>query len=100
MIKIARYNQEQKRFEIEFTGCENMDELVDSGHEALHTRERIKLFDDSVETEKNALLDLYIELSKSVEDQANLLLIKQTEYNQAYGNYCDSYKEAENGTII
>ena len=53
MIKIARYNQEQKRFEIESTGCENMDELVDSGHEALHTRERIKLFNDSVETEKN-----------------------------------------------
>ena len=93
MIKIARYNQEQKRFEIESTGCENMDALVDSGHEALHTRERIKLFDDSVETEKDVLLDLYIELSKSVEDQANLLLTKQTEYNQAYGNYCDSYKE-------
>ena len=93
MIKIARYNQEQKRFEIESTGCENMDELVDSGHEALHTRERIKLFDDSAEAEKDVLLDLYIELSKGVEDQANLLLIKQTEYNQAYGNYCDSYKE-------
>ena len=93
MIKIARYNQEQKRFEIESTGCEDMDGLVDSGHEALHTRERIKLFDDSVETEKDVLLDLYIELSKSVEDQANLLLTKQTEYNQAYGNYCDSYKE-------
>ena len=73
MIKIARYNQEQKRFEIESTGCENMDELVDSGHEALHTRERIKLLNDSVETEWNALLDLYLELSK---DQANLLLIK------------------------
>jgi hypothetical protein len=51
------------------------------------------LFNDSVETEKNALLDLYLELSKAVEDQANLLLTKQTEYNQAYGNYCDSYKE-------
>lgn len=93
MIKIARYNQEQKRFEIESTGWEDMDALIDSGHEALHTREWIKLFDDSVETEKNALLDLYIELSEAVEDQANLLLIKQTEYNQAYGNYCDSYKE-------
>ena len=93
MIKIARYNQEQKRFEIESTGCENMDELVDTGHEALHTRERIKLFDDSIETEKDVLLDLYLELSKAVEDQANLLLIKQTEYNQAFGNYCDSYKE-------
>ena len=93
MIKIARYNQEQKRFEIESTGCENMDELVDTGHEALHTRERIKLFDDSIETEKNALSDLYLELSKAVEDQANLLLTKQTEYNQSYGNYCDSYKE-------
>ena len=93
MINIARYNQEQKRFEIESTGCEDTDELVDTGHEALHTRERIKLFDDSVETEKDALLDLYLELSKAVEDQANLLLTKQTEYNQAYGNYCDSYKE-------
>ena len=93
MIKIARYNKEQKRFEIESTGCEDIDELVDTGHEALHTRERIKLFDDSVETEKNALLDLYLELSKAVEDQANLLLTKQTEYNQAFGNYCDSYKE-------
>ena len=93
MIKIARYNREQKRFEIESTGCENMDALVDTGHEALHTRERIKLFDDSVETEKNALLDLYLELSKAVEDQANLLLTKQTEYTQAFGNYCDSYKE-------
>ena len=93
MIKIARYNQEQKCFEIESTGCEDMDALVDSGHEALHTRERIKLFDDSAEVEKDVLLDLYIELSKSVEDQANLLLIKQTEYNHAYGNYCDSYKE-------
>ncbi len=93
MIKIARYNQEQKRFEIESTGCENMDALVDSGHEALHTREQIKLFDDSVETEKDVLLDLYLELSKAVEDQANLLLTKQTEYNQAFGNYCDSYKE-------
>lgn len=93
MIKIARYNQEQKRFEIESTGWEDMDGLVDSGHEALHTRERINLFNDSVETEKNALLDLYLDLSKAVEDQANLLLIKQTEYNQAYGNYCDSYKE-------
>ena len=100
MIKIARYNQEQKRFEIESTGCENMDGLVDTGHEALHTRERIKLFDDSIETEKNALLDLYLELSKAVEDQANLLLIKQTEYNQAYGNYCDSYKEIENETTL
>ena len=100
MIKIARYNQEQKRFEIESTGCENMDALVDSGHEALHTRERIKLFDDSVETEKNALLDLYIELSKAVEDQANLLLIKQTDYNQAYGNYCDSYEEKTNETAL
>ena len=49
MIKIARYNQEQKRFEIESTGCEDMDGLVDSGHEALHTRERIKLFNDSAE---------------------------------------------------
>ena len=93
MIKIARYNQEQKRFEIESTGCENMDALVDTGHEALHTRERIKLFDDSIETEKNALSDLYIELSKSVEDQADLLLLKQQDYNQAYGNYWDSYKE-------
>ena len=93
MIKIARYNQEQKRFEIESTGCEDMDGLVDSGHEALHTREWIKLFDDSIETEKDVLLDLYLELSKAVEDQANLLLTKQTEYNQAYGNYCDSYKE-------
>ena len=93
MIKIARYNQEQKRFEIESTGCEDMDTLIDSGHEALHTRERIKLFDDSEETEKNTLLDLYLELSKAVEDQANLLLTKQTEYNQAYGNYCDSYRE-------
>ena len=100
MIKIARYNQEQKRFEIESTGCENMDELVDSGHEALHTRERIKLFNDSVETEKNALLDLYLELSKAVEDQANLLLTKQTEYNQAYGNYCDSYEEKTNETTL
>ena len=100
MIKIARYNQEQKRFEIESTGCEDMDGLVDSGHEALHTRERIKLFDDSVETEEDVLLDLYIELSKSVEDQANLLLIKQTEYNQAYGNYCDSYEEKTNETTI
>ena len=93
MLKVLNYNQEQKRFEIESTGCENMDALIDSGHEALHTRERIKLFDDSVETEKDVLLDLYLELSKAVEDQANLLLTKQTEYNQAYGNYCDSYKE-------
>ena len=37
MIKIARYNQEQKRFEIESTGCEDMDALVNTGHEALHT---------------------------------------------------------------
>ena len=93
MIKIARYNQEQKRFEIESTGCEDMDELVNSGHEALHTRERIKLFDDSAKVEKDVLLDLYLELSKAVEDQANLLLTKQTEYNHAYGNYCDSCKE-------
>ena len=100
MIKIARYNQEQKRFEIESTGCEDMDGLVDSGHEALHTRERIKLFNDSVETEKNVLLDLYLELSKAVEDQANLLLTKQTEYNQAYGNYCDSYEDKTNETTI
>ena len=100
MIKIARYNQEQKRFEIESTGCEDMDGLVDSGHEALHTRERIKLFDDSAEVEKDVLLDLYLELSKSVEDQANLLLIKQTDYNQAYGNYCDSYEEKTNETTI
>ena len=100
MIKIARYNQEQKRFEIESTGCEDMDGLVDSGHEALHTRERIKLFNDSVETEKNALLDLYLDLSKAVEDQANLLLTKQTEYNQAFGNYCDSYEEKTNETTL
>ena len=100
MIKIARYNQEQKRFEIESTGCEDMDGLVDSGHEALHTRERIKLFDDSAEVEKDVLLDLYLELSKSVEDQANLLLIKQTDYNQAYGNYCDSYEDKTNETTI
>ena len=100
MIKIARYNQEQKRFEIESTGCEDMDALVDSGHEALHTRERIKLFDDSAEVEKDVLLDLYIELSKSVEDQANLLLIKQTDYNQAYENYCDSYEDKTNETPL
>ena len=89
MIKIARYNQEQKRFEIESTGCEDMDALIDSGHEALHTRERIKLFNDSVETEKNALLDLYLELSKAIEDQANLLLTKQTEYNKAFNVFME-----------
>ena len=100
MIKIARYNQEQKRFEIESTGCKDMDGLVDSGHEALHTRERIKLFDDSAEVEKDVLLDLYIELSKYVEDQANLLLIKQTDYNQAYENYCDSYEDKTNETPL
>ena len=100
MIKIARYNQEQKRFEIESTGCETMDELVESCHEALHTRERIKLFDDSIEKETDVILDLYIELSKLVEDQADLLLLKQQDYNQAYGFYRDTFKEIENEATI
>ena len=66
MIKIARYNQEQKRFEIESTGCEDMDGLVDSGHEALHTREQIKLFDESSETGISEVLSLYWEMKDNI----------------------------------
>ncbi len=84
MIKIARYNQEQKRFEIESTGCETMDELVDSCHEALHTRERIKLFDDSVENELNVVEDLYYEILFELEKQTSLLADKKKRCSGAY----------------
>ena len=92
MIKIARYNQEQKRFVIESTGCEDMDELVDSGHEALHTRERIKLFDDSVETGTAQIMDLFREFSIEVEHQIDSLKKKQFEYDNAF-NYFMSGEE-------
>lgn len=84
MIKIARYNQEQKRFEIESTGCEDMDVLVDSGHEALHTRERIKLFDDSKEEGPEAVYELFSELSKTIESQIDALIVKKRNYDRAY----------------
>ena len=86
MIKIARYNQEQKRFEIESTGCEDMDGLVDSGHEALHTRERIKLFDDSVETGTAQIMELFREFSIELEHQIDNLKKKQNNYDTAF-NY-------------
>ena len=92
MIKIARYNQEQKRFVIESTGCEDMDALVDSGHEALHTRERIKLFDDSVETGTAQIMDLFREFSIEVEHQIDSLKKKQFEYDNAF-NYFMSGEE-------
>ncbi len=84
MIKIARYNQEQKRFEIESTGCEDMDALVDSGHEALHTRERIKLFDESSETGISEVLSLYWEMKNNIKAQMQELNIKLDEYNKAF----------------
>ena len=84
MIKIARYNQEQKRFEIESTGCEDMDGLVDSGHEALHTRERIKLFDDSSETGISEVLSLYWEMKDNIKAQMQELNTKLDEYNKAF----------------
>ena len=93
MIKIARYNQEQKRFEIESTGCEDMDDLVDSCHEALHTRERIKLFDDSSETGISEVLSLYWEMKDNIQAQMQELNTKLDEYNKAFGNYCDYYRE-------
>ena len=83
MIKIARYNQEQKRFEIESTGCEDMDGLVDSGHEALHTRERIKLFDDSGESGISEVLSLYWEMKHNIKSQIQELDTKLDEYNKA-----------------
>lgn len=84
MIKIARYNQEQKRFEIESTGCEDMDGLVDSGHEALHTRERIKVFDDSEEEGSEIVYELFSELSKTIESQIDALIVKKRNYDRAY----------------
>lgn len=89
MIKIARYNQEQKRFEIESTGCENMDELVDSGHEALHTRERIKLFDDSSETGISEVLSLYWEMKDNIKAQMQELNTKLDEYNKAFNVFME-----------
>ena len=89
MIKIARYNQEQKRFEIEFTGCENMDELVDTGHEALHTRERIKLFDDSSETGISEVLSLYWEMKDNIKAQMQELNTKLDEYNKAFNVFME-----------
>ncbi len=89
MIKIARYNQEQKRFEIESTGCENMDALVDSGHEALHTRERIKLFDDSSETGISEVLSLYWEMKDNIKAQMQELNTKLDEYNKAFNVFME-----------
>jgi hypothetical protein len=89
MIKIARYNQEQKRFEIESTGCENMDELVDSGHEALHTRERIKLFDESSETGISEVLSLYWEMKNNIKAQMQELNTKLDEYNKAFNIFME-----------
>ena len=89
MIKIARYNQEQKRFEIESTGCEDMDELVDSGHEALHTRERIKLFDDSSETGISEVLSLYWEMKHNIKAQMQELNTKLDEYNKAFNVFME-----------
>lgn len=89
MIKIARYNQEQKRFEIESTGCEDMDALVDSGHEALHTRERIKLFDGSKYTPKEAIEDLFMEFTVNLQTQIQELKTKQLEYLEARDSFTD-----------
>ncbi len=89
MIKIARYNQEQKRFEIESTGCENMDELVDTGHEALHTRERIKLFDESSETGISEVLSLYWEMKNNIKAQMQELNTKLDEYNKAFNVFME-----------
>ena len=89
MIKIARYNQEQKRFEIESTGCEDMDGLVDSGHEALHTRERIKLFDESSETGISEVLSLYLEMKHNIETQLQELNTKLDEYNKAFNIFME-----------
>ncbi len=89
MIKIARYNQEQKRFEIESTGCEDMDGLVDSGHEALHTRERIKLFDDSSETGISEVLSLYWEMKDNIKSQMQELNTKLDEYNKAFNVFME-----------
>ncbi len=89
MIKIARYNQEQKRFEIESTGCENMDALVDTGHEALHTRERIKLFDDSSETGISEVLSLYWEMKNNIKAQMQELNTKLDEYNKAFNVFME-----------
>ncbi len=89
MIKIARYNQEQKRFEIESTGCEDMDALVDTGHEALHTRERIKLFDDSSETGISEVLSLYWEMKDNIKAQMQELNTKLDEYNKAFNVFME-----------
>ena len=89
MIKIARYNQEQKRFEIESTGCEDMDALVDSGHEALHTRELIKLFDDSSETGISEVLSLYWEMKDNIKAQMQELNTKLDEYNKAFNVFME-----------
>lgn len=89
MIKIARYNQEQKRFEIESTGCEDMDGLVDTGHEALHTRERIKLFDDSSETGISEVLSLYWEMKDNIKAQMQELNTKLDEYNKAFNVFME-----------
>ena len=89
MIKIARYNQEQKRFEIESTGCEDMDGLVDSGHEALHTRERIKLFNDSSETGISEVLSLYREMKDNIKAQMQELNTKLDEYNKAFNVFME-----------
>ena len=89
MIKIARYNQEQKRFEIESTGCEDMDGLVDSGHEALHTRERIKLFDESSETGISEVLSLYWEMKDNIKAQMQELNTKLDEYNKAFNVFME-----------
>lgn len=89
MIKIARYNQEQKRFEIESTGCEDMDALIDSGHEALHTRERIKLFDDSSETGISEVLSLYWEMKDNIKAQMQELNTKLDEYNKAFNVFME-----------
>ncbi len=89
MIKIARYNQEQKRFEIESTGCEDMDGLVDSGHEALHTRERIKLFDNSSESGISEVLSLYWEMKDNIKAQMQELNTKLDEYNKAFNVFME-----------
>lgn len=92
MIKIARYNQEQKRFEIESTGCEDVDVLVDSGHEALHTRERIKLFDDSSEAGVAQVVELYQEVSIELKNQIKVLKSKQDDYSNALNAFLEDDK--------
>jgi hypothetical protein len=74
-----------------------MDALVDTGHEALHTRERIKLFDDLSET---GISEVYIYTNKLTDIESLCAYIK-TLYvpEELYVYYAELLKEVDDTEV-